>query len=293
MNDQLLEKCNLVATMDDGVESPTMDYKSEDREIRTPDSVKQIFTATKGVSLLSSKNTALAAAACRALIYGSAAQNNDENTTNGAGRQYDGFKSETVGDGEGSEELIMDLSDGDNEEEMQEDMFEQSRQLIPARSQTRSFACSMKRESAMNGGSEISSAVVGTGTTATRSQCPKCGKHMRKPRDLITHLATIHKISPAQHQNNSASTLLQSSSSEIASGCNSSGNDMLAAAMRSVAATIRQQQQQQQGGTTTMNNNNNNHHSQENGKNFASELRQIKTSIGEIKSQMNTQKIEQ
>ncbi|CAD5233852.1 unnamed protein product [Bursaphelenchus xylophilus] len=29
------------------------------------------------------------------------------------------------------------------------------------------------------------------------TQCPECGKHVRKPKDLITHLATIHNISPA------------------------------------------------------------------------------------------------
>ncbi|KAI6192380.1 Zinc finger protein, protein [Aphelenchoides bicaudatus] len=43
----------------------------------------------------------------------------------------------------------------------------------------------------------------GSGSKATT--CPECGKHVRKPRDLITHLATIHGIAPSGPLANSAS----------------------------------------------------------------------------------------
>jgi len=33
---------------------------------------------------------------------------------------------------------------------------------------------------------------------SSSTKCPECGKHVRKPKDLITHLTTIHKFSPGE-----------------------------------------------------------------------------------------------
>uniref|UniRef100_A0A7E4W835 C2H2-type domain-containing protein n=1 Tax=Panagrellus redivivus TaxID=6233 RepID=A0A7E4W835_PANRE len=33
-------------------------------------------------------------------------------------------------------------------------------------------------------------------SSGKKTQCPECGKHMRKPKDLVTHLSTIHRKSP-------------------------------------------------------------------------------------------------
>ncbi|KAI6240781.1 BMA-SYD-9, isoform h [Aphelenchoides fujianensis] len=55
--------------------------------------------------------------------------------------------------------------------------------------------------SALNGAGNAANANGRSGgATATATTCPECGKHVRKPRDLITHLATIHGIAPSSQQ---------------------------------------------------------------------------------------------
>ncbi|CAD5230953.1 unnamed protein product [Bursaphelenchus okinawaensis] len=50
-------------------------------------------------------------------------------------------------------------------------------------------------------------------STLKATQCPECGKHVRKPKDLITHLATIHNISPAANPDDTLD--LQASSESL------------------------------------------------------------------------------
>lgn len=46
------------------------------------------------------------------------------------------------------------------------------------------------------------------------TQCQKCGKHFRKPRDLIAHLSTAHKALPSQNNNNTGAASSPSSSAQ-------------------------------------------------------------------------------
>uniref|UniRef100_A0AC35GWW0 C2H2-type domain-containing protein n=1 Tax=Panagrolaimus sp. PS1159 TaxID=55785 RepID=A0AC35GWW0_9BILA len=50
--------------------------------------------------------------------------------------------------------------------------------------------------------------------TSKKTQCPECGKHMRKPKDLVTHLTTIHRYSPDDIANVTGNLNLMTSTSE-------------------------------------------------------------------------------
>ncbi|KAH7729094.1 zinc finger protein [Aphelenchoides avenae] len=89
----------------------------------------------------------------------------------------------------------------------------------------------------------------------SKTQCPECGKHLRKPRDLVAHLATIHHIAPTGGQQAYAST----SSPERHSPAPFSENGEASPD----ASTVQ------------------------------SELRQIKLALGEMRSANKTAKLEQ
>ncbi|KAI6180467.1 Zinc finger protein, protein [Aphelenchoides besseyi] len=69
----------------------------------------------------------------------------------------------------------------------------------PASTSTKSIAATLNALSAANQ-SRIEEFAAAQKGRASGTTCPECGKHVRKPRDLITHLATIHGIAPSAQQ---------------------------------------------------------------------------------------------
>jgi hypothetical protein len=69
--------------------------------------------------------------------------------------------------------------------------------------------------------SRVASSLTPQSTTsgARKTQCPECGKHMRKPKDLVTHLTTIHRYSPDDIANVTGN-LMQSESPIVPSSLN-------------------------------------------------------------------------
>uniref|UniRef100_A0AC34QLF7 C2H2-type domain-containing protein n=1 Tax=Panagrolaimus sp. JU765 TaxID=591449 RepID=A0AC34QLF7_9BILA len=57
---------------------------------------------------------------------------------------------------------------------------------------------------------------------SSSTKCPECGKHVRKPKDLITHLTTMHKMSPGEIAELTGNLNTSSSSGITASNYNTS-----------------------------------------------------------------------
>uniref|UniRef100_A0A915ERJ3 C2H2-type domain-containing protein n=1 Tax=Ditylenchus dipsaci TaxID=166011 RepID=A0A915ERJ3_9BILA len=224
LTDQLLQKCNSAALKmeigehtDDGENNNHLsDYITTGGQLspntlsHLADQLNAVSNSTPNNTQLSAGSAALAAAACKALLFGN-------NSTKAESKQL-GSSPATIAQTTPTNFIVRKTignSSGDGVES----------------GSGGSLSYTLPPSNGAPGGKMNS------------SKCPECGKQLRKARDLIAHLAAMHNIAPPKSASSSQDNLNPNNKNHIHSSSN--GGDLAhlpgaAAAMTATASELHQ-----------------------------------------------------
>lgn len=301
-NDQLLNKCNIAMDMESTADEGTANEFNNGNDVHFSETGidgLSCFNDSKN-SVLSPGSTALTIAVCKALLLAQKSKVKGFNTLHANQQQQIKIENESNNSYESVEGVSMDSSgEGENAEnwEMLSSSINQMQERLASDfPENLTLGTASKLDDygddngLVNGLSHQEKPPVRNGGGPVRTQCPKCGKHMRKARDLTTHLLSVHKISPSQQrQTPSPSTPSTAVASHANKHQENNNTELIASFAKSLVSSIRNQQFNCLNAHSTTDNIN----TTPNGANFNNELRQIKVLLNELKVHGSGHKLEQ